>query len=61
MANCIIRKCSIGHTWMVPLNGTTYVSMPDGCRKCIKNPNPVVAAFIEFKDNNAPSVLVDNH
>ncbi|NQW24464.1 MAG: hypothetical protein HQ475_13595 [SAR202 cluster bacterium] len=59
MSNFIIMNCSLGHIWIVPINGTSRVVFPNGCRKCIKVPNPLITATVEFRDNGAPSVVID--
>ena len=59
MSVIITMKCSLGHTWVLPLSNTSHVVMPDRCRKCIKQPNTSVAAMIDFQDNCSPSVMID--
>ena len=59
MSTIITMKCSLGHTWVLPLSNTSHVVMPDRCRKCIKVPNTAIAALVAFEDNGSPSVLID--
>ena len=59
MGTIITMKCSLGHTWVLPLSNTSKVVMPDRCPKCIKQPNTAVAAMIAFEDNGSPSVTID--
>lgn len=59
MSTIITMKCSLGHTWVLPLSNTSHVVMPDRCRKCIKQPNTAIAAMIAFENNGYPSVMID--
>ena len=59
MSTIITMRCSLGHTWVLPLSNTSHVVMPDRCRKCIKVPNTEISAFVAFEDNGAPSIWID--
>ena len=59
MSNIVTMQCSLGHRWVLPLGGTSYVVFPERCRKCIKVPNTTIAALVVFADNGAPSVIID--
>ena len=59
MSDFIKMKCSLGHVWILPINGTRHVVIPDWCRKCIKQPDPVIAATVEFNEIGAPTVVID--
>ncbi|MCH9002476.1 MAG: hypothetical protein IIC02_07860 [Planctomycetes bacterium] len=59
MSNIVTMECSLGHRWILPLRGTSYVAFPARCPKCIKLPNTTIAATVTFTDNGAPPVIID--
>ena len=59
MSNIVTMECSLGHRWVLPLSGTSYVVMPQRCPTCIKHPNPAIAATVVFADNGSPPVVID--
>ena len=59
MSNIVTVKCALGHSWVLPLSGMSYVVMPDRCLKCIKVPTTQVSAMIAFEDNGAPSIEIE--
>ena len=59
MSNIVTMECSLGHRWVLPLSGTSYVVIPGRCPKCIKQPNTAIAATVVFADNGSPPVVID--
>ncbi|HIN24377.1 MAG TPA: hypothetical protein EYM73_08345 [Dehalococcoidia bacterium] len=59
MSNIVTMECSLGHRWILPLRGTSYVVFPPQCPKCIKVPNKTIAATVTFPDNGSPSVVIE--
>ncbi len=59
MSNIVTMKCSLGHSWVLPLSNTNYVSIPDRCPKCIKDPNTTITAVVDFADVGSPKVTVE--
>ena len=59
MSNIVTMECSLGHRWILPLRGTSYVVFPAQCPKCIKVPNKTIAATVTCPDNGSPSVVIE--
>jgi hypothetical protein len=52
-------ECSLERRWILPLRGTSHVTFPAQCLKCIKAPNKTIAATVTFPDIGSPSVIID--
>ena len=48
MSNIVAMECSLGHRWVLPLSGTSYVAIPERCPKVVKHPQPAIAAPVVF-------------
>ena len=59
MSNIVTMECSLERRWILPLRGTSHVTFPAQCLKCIKAPNKTIAATVVFPDNGSPSVIID--
>ena len=59
MSNIVTMECSLGHRWILPLRGTSYVVFSAQCPKCIKVPNKTIAATATFPDKGSPSVVIE--
>ena len=59
MSIIVTMKCSLGHSWVLPLSNTSHVVIPERCPKCIKQANTTIAAVIAFEDDGSPSITID--